>query len=47
MKENIFGVYPGLENDRIVARNLLDVKGGRFVPPDHQLMSMRNAADYY
>jgi len=36
-----------LENDQIVSRNLLDVKGGRFVPQDHQLFSMRNAADYY
>lgn len=47
MKEGKFGVYPGLEADKIVARNLLEVKGGRFVPPDHQLFSMRNAADYY
>jgi 6-phosphofructokinase 1 len=47
MKEGVFGVYPGLENDLIVSRNLLDVKGGRFVPQDHQLYSMRNAADYY
>lgn len=47
MKSNKFGVYPGLEGDNIAARNLLEVKGGRFVPPDHQLMAMRNAADYY
>jgi 6-phosphofructokinase 1 len=47
MKTGIFGVYPGLENDMIVSRNLLDVKGGRFVPQDHQLYSMRNAAEYY
>lgn len=47
MKQNTFGVYPGLEADKILPRNLLEVKGGRFVPPDHQLMSMRNAADYY
>jgi len=47
MKSGVFGVYPGLENDLIVARNLLDVKGGRFVPQDHQLYTMRNAADYY
>lgn len=46
MKEGVFGVYPGLENDLIVSRNLLDVKGGRFVPQDHQLYSMRNAVDY-
>jgi 6-phosphofructokinase 1 len=47
LKQNIFGVYPGLENDKIIPRNLLEVKGGRFVPQDHQLFSMRNAADYY
>lgn len=47
MKQNIFGVYPGLESDRIVPRNLLDAKGGRFVPQDHQLYSMRNAIDYF
>ena len=47
MKQNIFGVYPGLEGDNIVPRNLLAVKGGRFVPQDHQLFGMRNAADYY
>lgn len=47
MKENTFGVYPGLENDNIVPRNLLEVKGGRFVPEDHQLFGMRNAAGYY
>ena len=47
MKEGKFGVYPGLEADQIVAHNLLEVKGGRFVPQDHQLFSMRNAADYY
>jgi 6-phosphofructokinase len=47
MKDGKFGVYPGLEADKIVARNLLEVKGGRFVPQDHQLFHMRNAADYY
>jgi 6-phosphofructokinase 1 len=47
MKQNKFGIYPGLEGDNIVPRNLLEVKGGRFVPQDHQLFSMRNAADYY
>jgi 6-phosphofructokinase 1 len=47
LKQNIFGVYPGIENDKIIPRNLLEVKGGRFVPQDHQLFSMRNAADYY
>jgi 6-phosphofructokinase len=46
IKNNIFGVYPGIEADMIVARNLLDVKGGRFVPQDHQLYGMRNAVDY-
>jgi len=47
MKEGKFGVYPGIESDKIVTRNLLEVKGGRFVPSDHQLFSMRNATDYY
>jgi 6-phosphofructokinase len=47
MKEHTFGVYPGLEADMVVPRNLLAVKGGRFVPEDHQLFAMRNAADYY
>jgi 6-phosphofructokinase 1 len=47
IKQNIFGVYPGLVADNIVAQPLLEVKGGRFVPADHQLFSMRNAADYY
>ena len=47
LRQNIFGVYPGLEGDKIVARDLLEVKGGRFVPSDHQLFKMRNAADYY
>jgi 6-phosphofructokinase 1 len=47
MKQNTFGVYPGLEGDNIVPRNLLAVKGGRFVPQDHQLFGMRNAADYF
>lgn len=47
MKQSIFGVYPGLEGDNIAPRNLLAVKGGRFVPQDHQLFTMRNAADYY
>jgi len=47
MKQNKFGVYPGIEADTIVARNLLEVKGGRFVPEDHQLFKMRSAADYY
>ena len=47
MKDGKFGTYPGIEADKIVARNLLEVKGGRFVPQDHQLFHMRNAADYY
>ena len=47
MKDGQFGVYPGLEADKIVARNLLEVKGGRFVPQDHQLFAMRNAVSYY
>lgn len=47
MKEGKFGVYPGLEADKIVPRNLLEAKGGRFVPQDHQLFGMRNAVEYY
>ncbi|MFA4906351.1 MAG: ATP-dependent 6-phosphofructokinase [Candidatus Margulisiibacteriota bacterium] len=46
MQKGQFGVYPGLEGDKIVARNLLEVKGGRFVPADHQLFKMKNAVDY-
>ncbi|OGC11054.1 hypothetical protein A3K48_00785 [candidate division WOR-1 bacterium RIFOXYA12_FULL_52_29] len=47
MLEGKFGVYPGMESDQIVSRNLLEVRGGRFVPQDHQLFKMRNAVDYY
>ena len=47
MQQGVFGVYPGLEADRILPRNLLEVKGGRFVPQDHQLFSMRNAVENY
>lgn len=47
MKQNIFGVYPGIEADNIISKNLLEVKGGRFVPESHQLFSMRNTAIYY
>src|SRR3989339_1169058 len=47
IKENIFGVYPGIEGDKIIASNLLEVKGGRFVPESHQLFGMRNTAVYY
>ncbi|MEA3493410.1 MAG: ATP-dependent 6-phosphofructokinase [Candidatus Margulisiibacteriota bacterium] len=47
IKQNKFGVYPGLEGDNIVAQDLLKVKGGRFVPEDNQIFSMRNAAIYY
>ncbi|MBI5700209.1 ATP-dependent 6-phosphofructokinase [Candidatus Saganbacteria bacterium] len=46
MQQGKFGVYPGLEGDKIVPRDLLEVKGGRFVPSDHQLFKMRNAADF-
>lgn len=46
LQKGQFGVYPGLEGDKIVPRNLLEVKGGRFVPSDHQLFKMRNAADF-
>ncbi len=46
MQKGQFGVYPGLEGDNIVPRNLLEVKGGRFVPADHQLFKMKNAVDF-
>jgi len=46
LQKGQFGVYPGLEGDKIIPRNLLEVKGGRFVPSDHQLFKMRNAADF-
>ena len=47
MKDGVFGVYPGIESDKIISRNLLEVKGGRFVPSNHQLFAMRNAIDFY
>ncbi len=47
MKKGQFGVYPGLEADKIVAKNLVEVKGERFIPQDHQLYKMRNAVDFY
>lgn len=42
-----FGVYPGLKGDEIVANDLLEVKGGKFVPASHQLYKMRNAVEFY
>lgn len=47
MKQNKFGIYPGIQSDKIIASDLLEVKGGRFVPQDHQLFSMRNAIEYF
>ncbi len=47
IKENKFGVYPGLKADKIVANDLLEVKGGKFITLDEQLYSMRNAVDFY
>ncbi|NQU16595.1 MAG: ATP-dependent 6-phosphofructokinase [Candidatus Saganbacteria bacterium] len=47
IKEGKFGVYPGIEADNIVANNLVDVKGGKFIPQDNQLFAMRNAVDFY
>ena len=47
MKNGIFGVYPGLESDEMVARDLLAVKGGKFVPESNQLSRMRNGIDFY
>ncbi|MFA4858857.1 MAG: ATP-dependent 6-phosphofructokinase [Candidatus Margulisiibacteriota bacterium] len=42
-----FGAYPGLKGDEIVASDLLEVKGGKFVPATHQLYKMRNAVEFY
>ncbi|MFH1542136.1 MAG: 6-phosphofructokinase [bacterium] len=42
-----FGVYPGLKGDDIIASDLLEVKGGKFVEESHQLFKMRNAVDFY
>ena len=47
MKADNFGVYPGLQGDEIVASDLLEVKGGKFVPDNHQLFKMRNSVDFY
>ncbi len=47
IKDGKFGVYPGLEAEEIVAKDLLEVKGGKFIPEDNQLLAMRNAVDFY
>ena len=47
MKEGKFGLYPGLEANKIVARDLLEVKGGAFIPADNQLFKMKDAVDFY
>lgn len=47
MQAGKFGVYPGLRGDEIVASELTEVKGGKFVPDTHQLYKMRNAVDFY
>jgi hypothetical protein len=45
--EGKFGAYPGLAGDEIVANDLLEVKGGKFVPATHQLYRMRNTVEFY
>lgn len=47
MKAGNFGVYPGLEANKILPRNLLEVKGGAFIPADNQLFKMKDAVDFY
>ncbi|MFA5839453.1 MAG: ATP-dependent 6-phosphofructokinase [Candidatus Margulisiibacteriota bacterium] len=47
MKQGNFGVYPGLQGDEIVASDLLEVRGGKFVPEHHQLYKMRNSVEFY
>lgn len=47
MKDGKFGVYPGLKADKIVANDLLEVKGGAFIPEDNQLLAMKDAVDFY
>ncbi|MFC1495877.1 6-phosphofructokinase [Candidatus Margulisiibacteriota bacterium] len=47
IKEGKFGVYPGLQADKIVANNLLEVKGGKFIPEDDRLYQIRNAVEFY
>lgn len=47
LKAGKFGVYPGLEADKIVPHDLLKIKGGKFIPQDDQLFKMRNAIDFY
>lgn len=47
MQNAKFGVYPGLAGDEIEARDLTEVKGGKFVPDSHQLYKMRSAVDFY
>ncbi len=47
MEQGKFGVYPGLKADQVVANDLLEVKGERFIPEDNQLYKMRNSVDFY
>lgn len=47
MNDGKFGTYPGLDGENIVARNLLEIKGEKFIPEDNQLYQMRNAVDFY
>ncbi|MBN2057299.1 MAG: 6-phosphofructokinase [Candidatus Saganbacteria bacterium] len=47
MKQGKFGVYPGLKADEVIANDLLEVKGERFIPDTNQLYKMRNAVDFY
>ncbi|OGC23779.1 hypothetical protein A2291_05285 [candidate division WOR-1 bacterium RIFOXYB2_FULL_42_35] len=47
MLDGKFGTYPGLEANQIVPRDLLEVKGGAFIPEDNQLFKMKDAVDFY
>lgn len=47
LEEGKFGTYPGLKADKIVANDLLEVKGGAFIPEDNQLLAMKDAVDFY
>ncbi|OGC03952.1 hypothetical protein A2276_04975 [candidate division WOR-1 bacterium RIFOXYA12_FULL_43_27] len=47
IRDSKFGTYPGLQADKIVANNLLEVKGGAFIPADNQLLAMKDAVEFY
>lgn len=48
IKDGNFGVFPGLNGNKIIPVPLKTaVGGGRFVPSDNDLFRMRNSIDYY